>query len=333
MRSQMSPVSPSLGGVLVRALLVAALATPFGGPAAAGPSDAAIVVSSDPAGAAVYVDGQARGLTPVELALPAGDHRVLVQRDGFLENARLVSVRPGESRPVHVRLTRAQVEDAPAPAQREEEAPRKGGGKKWLWLGLGAAAVGTGVFLLLPKNDPPVAVATVDMGGSAALMSATSVSFSGTGSSDPDGDPLTYSWNFGDGSTGSGATAAHVYTSAGTFTVTLTVSDGKKSSSATAAVTVKSLSGSWRGSVGGTTFTQTMTQSGTSLTGTFRRDFDGRTDSASGSVRAPRAVSLRFSFFCDTYELTGSSDLNTLTGNSSCSGLSGYNPAVTMTRQ
>src|SRR5688572_25743671 len=38
---------------------------------------------SDPPGAIVYVDGKARGTTPVDLSgLPAGDHRVKVVKEG-----------------------------------------------------------------------------------------------------------------------------------------------------------------------------------------------------------------------------------------------------------
>src|SRR5436309_15929813 len=53
----------------------------------------AINVSSDPPGATVYLDGRAAGETPIVLnTLSAGDHRVRLVKDGYLENARLVTV-------------------------------------------------------------------------------------------------------------------------------------------------------------------------------------------------------------------------------------------------
>ena len=48
---------------------------------------------TDPVGAGVYVDGVFAGRTPVTLrGVPAGDHRVRIVKDGYLENARVVSV-------------------------------------------------------------------------------------------------------------------------------------------------------------------------------------------------------------------------------------------------
>ncbi|MBA2541202.1 MAG: PEGA domain-containing protein, partial [Deltaproteobacteria bacterium] len=44
---------------------------------------AEIRVSSTPAGATVYIDGVRRGLTPLALELPLGEHTVIVERAGY----------------------------------------------------------------------------------------------------------------------------------------------------------------------------------------------------------------------------------------------------------
>jgi len=65
-----------------------------------------LTVTSDPAGAAVYVDGDFVGQTPVSVPdLIAGDHRVRLAKDGYLENGRIVGVDAGKAETVHVRLT------------------------------------------------------------------------------------------------------------------------------------------------------------------------------------------------------------------------------------
>src|SRR5262245_25751645 len=52
-----------------------------------------LLVESEPAGAAIYVDGLLTGHTPLSMtSLSAGDHRVRLQKDGYLENARVVAV-------------------------------------------------------------------------------------------------------------------------------------------------------------------------------------------------------------------------------------------------
>ncbi len=72
----------------------------------AGDAAGSLLVESDPAGAAVYVDGHLAGETPLTLpAIAAGVHRVRVVRLGYLENSRLVSVKAGERAMLRMRLT------------------------------------------------------------------------------------------------------------------------------------------------------------------------------------------------------------------------------------
>jgi PKD repeat protein len=81
---------------------------------AKGADSGAISISSEPVGATVYVDGQFAGQTPIEVPnLAAGDHRVRLVMDGYLENGRLVTVDAGKTETLTVRLT-ARAQDSAA---------------------------------------------------------------------------------------------------------------------------------------------------------------------------------------------------------------------------
>ena len=83
-------------------------------PAVASPAPAGnLLVRSTPAGAAVFVDEERRGVTPLALQnIELGMRRVRIQRDGFnVEERQINLTRSRPSRSVDVRLTRA----APAP--------------------------------------------------------------------------------------------------------------------------------------------------------------------------------------------------------------------------
>ena len=68
----------------------------------------ALSVASDPAGAAVYVNGKLEGQTPLIVnGVAPGEHRVRLVKDGYLENSRLVSVKRGQGEAVQVEMTRA----------------------------------------------------------------------------------------------------------------------------------------------------------------------------------------------------------------------------------
>ena len=74
-------------------------------------------VTSDPAGATVYVDGRVAGTTPLTTDVAEGDHRVRLVKDGFLENARIVTVGGGRTASVQVKLTARAAGDAAATQQ------------------------------------------------------------------------------------------------------------------------------------------------------------------------------------------------------------------------
>ncbi len=69
------------------------------------PADAVLVLASDPAGAAVTVDGQWRGETPVELiVVPRRSHDVRVAKAGHEDAVLALEIAPGERREESLRL-------------------------------------------------------------------------------------------------------------------------------------------------------------------------------------------------------------------------------------
>lgn len=277
-------------------------------------------VSSDPDGAAVYVDGQFVGQTPVQVQrLSAGDHRVRIVKDGYLENGRVVSVTAGTAGTVQVRLTNASVSEPARQAGGGGVSTGEGGSnKKWIYIG---AAAGGGVLaavLLANRNKPPTFSSTPTANPAVGLAAATSISFTTT-ASDPNGDSLTYSWDFGDGATGTGATTSHVYNAAGNFNVKVKVDDGNGGTAeSNLTITVRSLTGTWVGNLFNLTTTLTFTQTGSSFTGTYQDNLLGV-----GTISATqlRTTTPRITFTVNIpnfspFTFTGdpSADANTLNG-------------------
>jgi hypothetical protein len=262
-------------------------------PGAAAP---ALTVVSEPAGAAVYLDGAFHGETPVAVdRVGAGDHRVRVVKDGYLENSRVVSVPAKGARSVNVKLTPRAGQASPAyQVEPSSQGGGGGGGKKVLLIGLGVVAVGAGVYLATRNTNKPPTVSGVTASPAVGLQSVTSITFNAA-ASDPDGDALTYTWNFGDGSTGSGASASHVFATSGTFNVSVEVSDAKNlKATGSGSVTIKSLSGRWGAILAGNSVfaaTWNLQQSGTSISGNYSDPFNG-SGTAGGSVSSPNNVSL-----------------------------------------
>lgn len=286
--------------LVLSALLVAAPVSQVSADEAATAPTAALAVASEPAGANVYVDGQLVGATPLNVErLAAGDHRVRVVKNGYLENGRIISVTPGKTNSVAVKLTPA--ENAAAQVITGSTGGGGGGSKKWLWLGLAGGGAAAAAVVLMNRNKPPIP-GTISVSPTGTGMAGqTSFTFTSQGASDPNGDPLTYSWNFGDGGSGSGSSATHTFTTTGTFNVGLTVSDGKEDVSAPgASVTVaQSLAGAWSGGREPTFncgITATLTQSGTTVGGsmTFTSGCSGtiglQTASASSPLVHPNTV-------------------------------------------
>jgi hypothetical protein len=245
----------------------------------------ALVVSTDPTGASVYVDGAFVGSTPVHVeTLPAGPHRVRITKPGYLENSRTIDVsKAGEPVALQLRLTR----DAAA----VQAAAGSGGGiltNKWFWVGVaGAGAVAATAIAVKGSNAAPT------IGGATAsptigLAASTNIQFSVQNAMDPDNDSLTYTWDFGDGASASSQSASHVYQSAPASNPKVTVSDGKKSASAETSVTIRSMTGTWNANIFGAVFT--LTQTGASVSGAYR-DADGP-GTVTGTVQSssPRVI-------------------------------------------
>ncbi len=300
------------------AILVVAQSTPALSSEASPPAEGGLTVKTDPAGAAVFVNGESRGVTPLELdGIAAGDHRITVVKDGYLENSRVVRVEGGQKRSLQVQLTSSAGEARHA-AQIQPGGGGGGGVPAWVWIAAAAGGGTAAYFLLRDTNEPPVP-GSVTLNPSTGLQAAQSFAISSQGASDPDGDALTFSWDFGDSTTGSGQSVTKVYNNAGNFTVTVTVSDGSESATASATATVRGMTGNWRGnvSVGGSSipFSFGLTQSGTSVTGSYS-DADGP-GTVTGSVSSPNNVSLTvrqppFNPFTFTGRTSG--DVNSVNG-------------------
>lgn len=246
-------------------------------------------VLSEPHEATVYVDGETKGTTPLQLDdLKPGEHRVTLAKDGYLENSRVLSLKPGQAHIVDVKLTPAAGDSRHMTQIQVEE---EGGGSTLKWiLPLAAGGGGLAAYLLLrDTNDPPVAGTTSVSPTGPGLAAVTSFSFSST-ASDPDNDPLTITWSFGDGSSGSGQNANHIYNTAGTFNATVTVSDGKESVTGSTSVTVRDMTGRWVSLRGSVTRTWTLTQSGTSVDGSYVASHRSGGGRVNGSLSSPRQI-------------------------------------------
>jgi PKD repeat protein len=210
---------------------------------------------------------------------------VRVVKEGYLENARVVTVTPGKSSSLQIRLT-VRNNSLPDGQVGGVSGISSGGGsgskKKWVYVGLAGGAAATAVVLATRSHAPTVAQVTASP--TTGLQAGTAFLFSAS-ANDEDGDSLTYTWNFGDGGTATGVTATHVYNIAGAFNVTVNVSDGKKEATGTTAVTVRALTGTWAGVFFRVlNATVTFTQTGSTFTGTYRDTLLGAGTVSAGTI-------------------------------------------------
>ena len=113
---------------------------------------AGLAVSSDPPGATVLVDGDAVGVTPLQLELEAGEHQVIVSLEGYFDRESLVRLEAGGSDSLGIVL--------------DPTGPRKGDKGRsgtwgrirpvlpWVSLGVGVAALGSGIALIAIDEKP-----------------------------------------------------------------------------------------------------------------------------------------------------------------------------------
>jgi hypothetical protein len=301
-------------------------------------SKATLIVSSDPAGATVMVDGVGRGRTPVTLTdLAGGKHEVRLVRSGYLENKREVDLEPGQVTTVAVPLTAAtEAAGAGQPATAQAgQPPKKSSPLKWvLPLAGGGAAVGIALAAKGGGSDPtpPPPVKTCGAAFNTAppgagLAGATVFAFTVVETC------TTNAWTFGDGSSLQGSAVTHVFGGAGVFQVTMSATNQGGTTSSAQAITVKSMTGTWSGTIGispSLVFTMQLSQSGSSITGTYT-DQNGTGPVARSNISDARNVSLTIgqNQLTIDFSLKGSDDMNTLAGTVSNS----YTGGVTMIRQ
>ncbi len=87
-------------------------------------------VASEPAGAAIALDGRETGeQTPAELEVPAGEHELTLRREGFDAASQRVTLAPGERKDLQVTLQAAEPEPAEPAEARDGEPDALGDGE------------------------------------------------------------------------------------------------------------------------------------------------------------------------------------------------------------
>lgn len=112
-----------------------------------------VTVESTPAGATIWVDGQSTSqVTPADIELPAGDHMISVEAQGYHNAEQQVTVLLGSQQ----RVSLAPIPDAPPPAETlpalpdvQIQASTTSHGKLPIWIATGVAGAGllTGAIL------------------------------------------------------------------------------------------------------------------------------------------------------------------------------------------
>jgi hypothetical protein len=279
-------VSLVLSGLLVGGSSFAE--TPKGSAEATG----ALSITTDPGSATVYLDGRLAGQTPAHLvSIPAGDHRVRIVKNGYLENSRMVTVTSGAPTTVNVKLTRTAGSVSDSVEQVSSTGGGGGGSKKWLWIALAGGGGAAAIIALSKKNSAPTP-GTITISPTGTGMAGITAFTLTSNASDSDGDTLSFAWNFGDGGTGTGSSTTHTYAGTGSFGVSLAVNDGHSNTANAPNATVvvgPAVGGLWTGgndSFFGCGINTNFTQSGTALTGTmpFVGNCSGTVTLASGST-------------------------------------------------
>jgi hypothetical protein len=287
-------------GVALALILGLACAPSLG--AGAAQQGGTISLSTDPTGAAVFLDGQPKGVTPLSIpGVSAGEHRVRVVKDGFLEQMRVVSVAAGGREDVALRMTQAA---APSPSPEAQGTGEGWSTKKKALVGGGVAAAILGIVLIAgggddePDNAAPTAGSITISPGGLGIAGITNYTFTAQGAADPENAALIYAWNFGDGGTGTGASDNHIFRNGGNFTITLNVSDGSLSATTSTTLAVADMNGTWvsikgQPGTGGAGIERRIRfeQNGPNLGGTYRISVSpGNTGRVTGRLSPPRQI-------------------------------------------
>lgn len=106
-----------------------------------------LVVHSQPAGALVELDGEPIGTTPLEVTVPAGEHDITIEKQGYIVTRQRAAFVDGVRESVNVSLAPMQgMQDTGG------DGPRPGRGLRivgWTTAGLGLGAIGAGVALVM----------------------------------------------------------------------------------------------------------------------------------------------------------------------------------------
>jgi hypothetical protein len=99
-------------------------------------------IETEPSEAQVYLDGELRGLSPLELKeLSAGEHKLVVMKEGYKAEEESVIVKEGEKKAVSFKLEKNEKKGKPAVAVTpKEKKPEVKKSRSWLWILLGGAA-------------------------------------------------------------------------------------------------------------------------------------------------------------------------------------------------
>jgi hypothetical protein len=113
---------------------------------------ATLVVNSSPEGAAVYLDDQLVGTTPLELDTVAGDRLVKLSLDGYVAAEREISLVGGVEKRVELTLAPVPRIDSAETDSKTPKILKASGGAA---IGVGLAMLGAGIALLV-INDQPI---------------------------------------------------------------------------------------------------------------------------------------------------------------------------------
>lgn len=110
---------------------------------AARPKTARLTIDSVPQGAVVYLGGiERKGVTPVELEVPPGEHEIRLAFEGYQDSSRTIEVEAGDLRTFDFRLSSTEI----IATQEASIAP-------WVLGGLGVGSGITAGILLLVASD------------------------------------------------------------------------------------------------------------------------------------------------------------------------------------
>jgi hypothetical protein len=260
----------------------------------------AVQIRTTPEGAAVKIDGESKGTTPVTIRdVTAGSHRIVISKDGYLENSSEITVVAKQTATVEKTLT-------PGSGQgggKKPSSPMKwiipvaGGGAAAAAFALhgGSGATTTTTTIPCTPTSLPAPTISDNLNGATPIANVTTVTFTGSASG---------TWTESGTALATNSTAATlVLKDINAHTVTLTISSTSPcqppvtpvTASASRTVQAKDLTGNWRSqdSTGAVRFIEITQQNGTSLVGSFCLGTCTSTSriNGTGSLAQPRAIS------------------------------------------